>query len=104
MHGPGPERLLGHGPGQHPARPGVGGQQNHFGLKMEYITPLNIVLVIFSGILLVLMYLIRNLLLKNEKYEDVVQDQVKYLQNISKIIAESQSYPNGNLVLEKLLM
>ena len=50
---------------------------------MEYITPLNIVLVIFSGILLVLMYLIRNLLLKNEKYEDVVQDQVKYLQNIS---------------------
>ena len=48
---------------------------------MEYITPLNIVLVIFSGILLVLMYLIRNLLLKNEKYEDVVQDQVKYLQN-----------------------
>ena len=59
---------------------------------MEYITPLNVVLVIFSGILLVLMYLIRNLLLKNEKYEDVVQDQVKYLQNISKIIAESQAH------------
>lgn len=59
---------------------------------MEYITPLNIILVIFSGILLVLMYLIRNLLLKNEKYEDVVQDQVKYLQNISKIIAESQAH------------
>ena len=56
---------------------------------MEYITPLNIILVIFSGILLVLMYLIRNLLLKNEKYEDVVQDQVNYLQNISKIIPSS---------------
>ena len=35
---------------------------------------------------------IRNLIIKVEKYEDVVQDQTHYLQNISKIINESQKH------------
>ena len=47
------------------------------------------VLVAFSGILL---YIIRNLLIKNEKYEDVVQDQVQYLQNISNAVYEGQKH------------
>lgn len=47
------------------------------------------VLVVLSGILL---YIIRNLLVKNEKYENVVQDQVQYLQNISNAINEGQMH------------
>jgi hypothetical protein len=47
------------------------------------------VLVALSGSLL---YIIRNLLIKNEKYEDVVQDQVQYLQNISNTIYEGQKH------------
>lgn len=47
------------------------------------------VLVALSGILL---YIIRNLLIKNEKYENVVQDQVQYLQNISNAINEGQMH------------
>lgn len=47
------------------------------------------VLVALSGILL---YIIRNLLVKNEKYENVVQDQVQYLQNISNAINEGQMH------------
>ena len=47
------------------------------------------ILVAFSGVLL---YIIRNLLIKNEQYEDVVQDQVQYLQNISNAIGEGQKH------------
>lgn len=47
------------------------------------------VLVAISGILL---YIIRNLLIKNEKYEDVVRDQTQYLQNISNAIGEGQKH------------
>jgi len=47
------------------------------------------VLVVLSGILL---YLIRNLIIKNERYEDVVEDQVLYLQNISNIIYEGDKH------------
>lgn len=47
------------------------------------------VLVVLSGIFL---YIIRNLLIKNEKYENVVQDQVQYLQNISNAINEGQMH------------
>lgn len=38
------------------------------------------------------LYIIRNLLYKVEKYEDVVKDQTKYLQNISNTIGESQKH------------
>ena len=52
-----------------------------------------LVLSIILGILvLVLLFALRNLLIKVEKYEDVVQDQVSYLQNISKIITKSQKH------------
>lgn len=44
------------------------------------------ILLIGSGIAL------RNLLIKVEKYEDVVKDQVQYLQSISKTITESQKH------------
>ena len=47
------------------------------------------VLVAISG---TLSYLVRNLLLKNEKYEDVVRDQTQYLQNISNAIGEGQKH------------
>ena len=48
-------------------------------------------LVVFSGIL---SYIVYNLLKKVERYEDVTLDQTKYLQDISKIIVESQKHLN----------
>jgi len=52
-----------------------------------------LVLSIILGILLIVSVVaLRNLLIKVEKYEDVVQDQVQYLQNISKTITESQKH------------
>jgi len=52
-----------------------------------------LVLSIILGILLIVsLVALRNLLIKVEKYEDVVQDQVQYLQNISKTITESQKH------------
>ena len=35
---------------------------------------------------------IKNLTVKVEKYEDITVDQTKYLQNISKLIADSQKH------------
>jgi len=43
-------------------------------------------------LLIVSMFAIYNLLVKVEKYEDVVQDQVKYLNNISATIAEAKMH------------
>ena len=51
---------------------------------------------IITGILVALLiisaYIIRNLLVKVEKYEDITQDQVRYLQNISNTIGESRQH------------
>ena len=47
---------------------------------------------ILGLLLIVSMFAIYNLLIKVEKYEDVVQDQVTYLNNISAIIAESKMH------------
>lgn len=47
-----------------------------------------IIIILLVGIVILLSYLIRNLLVKVEKYEDVTLDQTKYLQDISKIISE----------------
>ena len=47
------------------------------------------ILVVFSGIL---SYITYNLLRKVENYEDVVQDQVQYLQNISNALGEGQKH------------
>lgn len=47
------------------------------------------ILVAFSG---TLVYIIRNLLIKVEKFEDITQDQAQYLQNISNTIGESRKH------------
>lgn len=44
------------------------------------------------GIILIFIYILRNLLLKVEKYEDEVEKQVQYIQNISDIINKSQTH------------
>ena len=59
---------------------------------MEIFTIYNIIIGILVALLIILSYIIRNLLVKTEKYEDVTQDQVKYLQNISNIIGESKQH------------
>ena len=51
-----------------------------------------VTIVILSIIIVILGIAIRNLLLKNEKYEDVVRDQTQYLQNISNAIYEGQKH------------
>ena len=58
----------------------------------ELFTTYNVIIVIlvaFSGIL---SYITYNLLRKVEKYEDIVRDQVSYLQNISNTIGESKQH------------
>jgi len=55
-------------------------------------TTLYIISGILVAIVLTLSYLIRNLLIKVEKYEDVTVDQTAYLQNISTIIGESKKH------------
>lgn len=57
----------------------------------EIFTIHNIIIGVLVVILSFLFYFLRNLLIKVEKYEDVVRDQVEYLQNISKLVAQSQS-------------
>ncbi len=47
---------------------------------------------ILGVLLIVSMFAIYNLLTKLEKYEDVVQDQVQYLNNISASIAEAKMH------------
>lgn len=44
------------------------------------------------GIILIFIYILRNLLLKVEKYEDEVEKQVQYIQNVSDIINKSQTH------------
>ena len=59
---------------------------------MEIFTVYNVIIAILVVILIVLAYITRNLMLKVEAYEDVTQDQVRYLQNISNIIGESKQH------------
>ena len=55
-----------------------------------------ITLTIISGvlvaILLICSYIIRNLLLKVESYEEITQDQVNYLQTISQAVTEAKKH------------
>jgi hypothetical protein len=44
------------------------------------------------GILLIFIYILRNLLLKVERYEDVVEKQVGYIRSISELINKSQTH------------
>ena len=47
---------------------------------------------IIVALLVISSYIIRDLLVKVEKYEDIIQDQVRYLQNISDTIGESRQH------------
>ena len=58
----------------------------------DIFTIYNIIIGILVAFLILLLYITRNLLLKNEKYEDVVRDQTQYLQNISNAIGEGQKH------------
>jgi len=51
-----------------------------------------VVIIGISLVLIVFAYIIKNLLIKVEKYEDVIQDQTKYLQNISDAIREGDRH------------
>lgn len=62
---------------------------------IEIFTTYNIFLGILVAILLVFVYILRNLLLKVEKYEDVLRDQTQYLQNISNSIREADQHLNS---------
>lgn len=51
-----------------------------------------VIIGVLVAISAVLGYITRNLLIKNEKYEDIIQDQVQYLQNISNAVGEGQKH------------
>lgn len=51
-----------------------------------------IIITILSIVLLILIYIIRNLMIKVERYEDVTVDQTTYLQNISTLIGDSKKH------------
>jgi|TARA_R110001592_G_scaffold10354_3_gene53850 predicted translin family RNA/ssDNA-binding protein len=51
-----------------------------------------IIIGILVALLVISSYIINNLLVKVEKYEDITQDQVRYLQNISDTIGESKRH------------
>ena len=57
---------------------------------------MNTTFYIISGILVAIIiflsYIVRNLLLKNEKYEDITIDQTQYLQRISEILRDSKKH------------
>ena len=58
------------------------------------LTTFYIISGILVGIILILSYIIRNLMLKVEKYEDVTINQTQYLQNISNLIGDSKKHLN----------
>lgn len=49
-------------------------------------------IIILSLFLILLIVLLRNLIIKVGKYEVIIKDQVNYLQEVSKIIQESQRH------------
>lgn len=51
-----------------------------------------VLITVISIVLIISFYIIRNLMIKVEKYEDVIQDQTKYLQNISDAIREGDRH------------
>tara|TARA_E500000318_G_scaffold111992_2_gene133196 strand:+ start:7695 stop:7985 length:291 start_codon:yes stop_codon:yes gene_type:complete len=53
---------------------------------------MEIAIISLSILLLLSIFLIRNLLIKVEKYEDAVTSQTKYLQNISNAIGEGKKH------------
>jgi hypothetical protein len=58
----------------------------------EIFSIYNVVVVVLLAIIGVLAFAVRNLLLRNENYEDIVKDQSQYLQNISNAVGEGQKH------------
>ena len=58
----------------------------------EIFTTYNIILGILVGIVLIFIYILRNLLLKVEKYEDKVVSLQNTQQNIQNLIVDSQMH------------
>ena len=50
------------------------------------------IVVFLVAILIILVYIINNLLKKVELYEDIIEDQTKYLQNLDTFIEDSDKY------------
>ena len=58
----------------------------------QFLTLTNIIITILVALLIVFGYIINNLLIKVEKYEDVTVDQTGYLQRISDLIRDSKMH------------
>ncbi len=58
-------------------------------------TTLYVIVGVLVALLLLFSYIIRNLLVKIEKYEDITGDQTQYLQNISNAVGESKKHLKG---------
>mgnify|MGYP001217909088 CR=1 FL=1 len=58
----------------------------------DFFTYYNIIIGGLVGIIIIFIYILRNLLIKVEKYEDEVEKQITYIENISKIINKSQTH------------
>jgi len=56
------------------------------------ITTLYIISGVLVAFILFLVYIVYNLLMKVEKYEDVTVDQTKYLQRVSELIRDSKMH------------
>ena len=50
------------------------------------------IVVFLVAILIILVYIINNLLKKVELYEDIIEDQTKYLQNLNTLVEDSDKY------------
>lgn len=59
---------------------------------MIEISSNTIFIVVISLVVIISIYVIRNLMIKVEKYEDILQDQTKYLQSISDAIREGDRH------------
>ena len=55
----------------------------------EIFTTYNIIIAVLVGFSGIMLYILRNLMIKVEKYEDIAQYQQNYIENISTIIGES---------------
>ena len=58
----------------------------------DIFTTYNIILAVLVAFLVILVYLLRNLLLKVEKYEDILVNQTEFIKNLSEIIKEGDQH------------
>ena len=58
----------------------------------ESFTTYNIIITLLVAFLLIFSYILRNLLLKVEKYEDILENQTKFLETLSETIKKSDQH------------